>query len=102
MPQTKTAASSACASRLKTLADDTRLQVVRELMQGPKHVGEINETLKIEQSLLSHHLKVLKDAKIIRSRRDGKSVLYSLSPDVAESESADAIDLGCCLISFDD
>ncbi|QDU35731.1 HTH-type transcriptional regulator NmtR [Maioricimonas rarisocia] len=91
-----------CAGLLKILADETRLAVVRQLMDGPKHVGDINASLELEQSLLSHHLKVLREAGLVLSRRDGKAVLYSLAPEYRSSLPGEAIDLGCCLISFDD
>ena len=53
-----------CATILKVLADETRLAVVRQLMAGPQQVNEINGTLQLEQSLLSHHLRILRDAGI--------------------------------------
>src|SRR5688572_15171792 len=65
-----------CASLLKVLADETRLAVMEQLMAGPRHVGEINGPLAIEPSLLSHHLKVLRDAGLVTAERDGKQVLY--------------------------
>lgn len=99
--QTKVQESSSCASRLKVLADETRLAVVQRLFDGPKHVGEINENLHIDQSLLSHHLKVLRDAGVVVAERDGKSVLYSLAPEVEVARSGKAINLGCCLLSFE-
>lgn len=94
--------ATSCAHLLKLLADDTRLAVIRQLMKGPKHVGEINQALELEQSLLSHHLKVLREAGLIDSQRDGKAVLYSLNPDFKGASLGDAINLGCCLISFDE
>ncbi len=90
-----------CASLLKVLADETRLAVVRQLLDGPKHVGEINATLSLEQSLLSHHLKILREAGLVVGKRDGKAVLYSLAPELKGSHSGNAINLGCCLISFE-
>jgi len=91
-----------CATRLKTLADDTRLSVVRALMRGPQHVGELMQALDVEQSLLSHHLRILRDANIVAAERDGKSVLYRLTPKVsADQKPGAALDLGCCQISFD-
>ena len=100
-PRAHTAPS--CASLLKLLADDTRLAVVRQLMDGPKHVGEMNTSLGIEQSLLSHHLKILREAGLVVAQRDGKSVLYSLAPEFEKKTRSrnKAIDLGCCLISFE-
>ncbi len=93
--------SESCADVLKVLADETRLAVVEQLMEGPKHVGEINDQLDVEQTLLSHHLRVLRDAGLVTSQRDGKQVLYSLAKHVQGSRRGRAINLGCCKISFD-
>jgi ArsR family transcriptional regulator len=93
--------ANSCAKMLKVLADEVRLAVVEQLLDGPKHVAEINEHLQVEQTLLSHHLRVLREAGIVQSQRDGKSVLYRLSPAVEGARRGKAIDLGCCLISFD-
>lgn len=93
--------SPSCATLLKVLADETRLAVVEHLLEGPKHVGEMNESLQIEQSLLSHHLKVLREAGLVTAERDGKQVLYQLAAHVSSQRQGKAIDLGCCLISFD-
>lgn len=90
-----------CANVLKILADETRLAVVEQLLAGPRHVGEINEELGVEPTLLSHHLRVLRDAGIVVSQRDGKQVLYSLAKAVQGSRRGRAINLGCCKISFD-
>lgn len=94
-------ADVSCASLLKVLADETRLAVVQQLMEGPKHVGEINEGLHLEQSLLSHHLKVLREAGLVLSERDGKAVVYRLAPQVESAKTRKAINLGCCFISFE-
>jgi ArsR family transcriptional regulator, nickel/cobalt-responsive transcriptional repressor len=91
---------TSCAGLLKILADETRLAVIRQLLDGPKHVAEINESLGLEQSLLSHHLKVLREAGMVIAQRDGKAVLYSLSPELQGAAKGQAINLGCCFISF--
>jgi ArsR family transcriptional regulator len=101
MPMPDLPVANSCAKMLKVLADDVRLAVVEQLLDGPKHVGEINEQLGVEQTLLSHHLRVLREAGIVKAQRDGKSVLYRLSPAVESARRGKAIDLGCCLISFD-
>lgn len=90
-----------CAEILKVLADETRLSVVRQLMAGPKHVGEMNENLHVESTLLSHHLKVLRDAGVVQSERDGKAVLYRLSPDVESKRRGTTLELGCCRLVFE-
>ncbi len=90
---------ASCAGRLKALADETRLAVVRHLMKAPCHVGDIQDALGIEQSLLSHHLKNLRDAGIVEATRDGKAMLYRLSA-AMEQRRDGIVDLGCCQISF--
>ena len=97
----KRQSSARCADKLRLLSDPTRLAVVELLMAGPKHVGELNERIRTEQSLLSHHLRVLRQAGLVEAARDGKSVLYRLSA-TAEAEHVEkGINLGCCVIAFD-
>lgn len=90
-----------CAERLKVLADRTRLDVLRQLLAGPRHVGEIHDELGTEPSLLSHHLRVLREAGLVECERDGKAVLYRLAPGVRKGSSKQAIDIGCCSLRFD-
>jgi ArsR family transcriptional regulator len=89
-----------CAEKLKVLADRTRLAVMEYLMEQPSHVGPLVDALGVEQSLLSHHLKVLREADLVIATRDGKAVLYSVAP-AAQTESRKAINLGCCQLVFD-
>ncbi|MBD1879209.1 metalloregulator ArsR/SmtB family transcription factor [Coleofasciculus sp. FACHB-T130] len=101
MSTQKVSSQSFCAQKLKTLADSTRLEVLELLMSGPKHVGEMNAVLGLQQSLLSHHLKVLREEGFVTATRDGKAVLYQLDPAIQRTNADRAIDLGCCLVSFD-
>lgn len=94
-------AAGYCAKWLRMLADETRLAVVQDLLAGPRSVGEINAHLNVEQSLLSHHLQVLRRAGMVVSERRGKSVQYRLSSEIQQAPDHDAIQLGCCLIRFD-
>ncbi len=89
-----------CADLLKVLADETRLAVARELMRGERFAGDLCRSLEIEQSLLSHHLRILREAGIVESERHGKAVLYRLSPAVESKRRGDALDLGCCRLTF--
>ncbi|MEO0374445.1 MAG: metalloregulator ArsR/SmtB family transcription factor [Cyanobacteria bacterium P01_A01_bin.17] len=84
---------------MKILADSSRLSIIRLLMDGPQHVYEINRVLGLEQSLLSHHLKVLREAGFVQSVRDGKAMLYSLVPEILSARQQ-GLDLGCCELSF--
>ena len=92
--------SSACATKLAVLADPTRLAVVEVLMAGPRNVKEINRHLRVAQNLLSHHLRVLREAGFVISRRDGKAVRYALADGVEMGPSRKAINLGCCSLTF--
>jgi len=90
-----------CARVLRVLAEPTRLEVVRRLLDGPKNVGEINRSLELEQSLLSHHLRVLRDAGLVKSHREGRAVVYRLSSELESRRRGRAVDLGCCRLTFD-
>ncbi len=89
-----------CPTVLKALADEKRFEVVKLLMKNPSHVKDLQTALCIDQSLLSHHLRLLRDAGIVQSKRDGKAVLYSLSPSVETRREGESLNLGCCKLSF--
>lgn len=93
---------SFCADKLKVLADSTRLGIVRALMSGPRRVGALNDEIRIDQSLLSHHLRVLRDSGLVLSERDGKAVLYRLAPEIGMEPGSNGIQLGCCMLSFEE
>ncbi|BCA85383.1 transcriptional regulator [Enterococcus saigonensis] len=66
-------------SRLfKVLADKTRLKILLALKKGELNVTTISEVVAMEQSAVSHQLKLLRDNRVVKSRREGKTVLYSL------------------------
>jgi len=88
-----------CATALKAMADGTRLGVLRLLMDGERRVGEMQGLLHIDQSLLSHHLRVLRDAGMVVARRAGKAVAYRLAPGLTRTGGS-ALNLGCCQLSF--
>ena len=92
--------SALCARRLKVLADHSRLAVIENLMKRPSHVWELSNILKINQSLLSHHLKVLRREGLVEATRNGKAVLYSLAPGIEGYPSKRTLNLGCCRLSF--
>ncbi len=70
----------------KTLADPNRLMMITELRSGEKTVGQIAKIIKINQPTASHHLAILREAGIVRARREGSSVYYSLAtPKIAEA-----------------
>ncbi|BDA73349.1 ArsR family transcriptional regulator [Calothrix sp. PCC 7716] len=88
-----------CAQKLKVLADDTRLAVLKLLIESPMQVGEMNAVLGLEQSLLSHHLQVLRAAEFVVRERYRKGFVYRLAPSVRVVASK-ALNLGCCVLWF--
>lgn len=96
----KSAAPAYCADKMKVLSDVTRLSVLEELLLGPKNVKEINAILRIDQSLLSHHLQVLRRAGLVKTTRAGKAIRYEIAPEAKSATSGKALNLGCCQISF--
>ena len=89
-----------CARRLKTIADPTRWAVIAQLIDCPKSVAELNASLKMEPTLLSHHLKILRDEGLVESIREGKNKRYRLSPDVQLTPPGRGINLGCCRLEL--
>jgi ArsR family transcriptional regulator len=91
--------SSSCAVRLKAVSDPTRLAVLRHLARQPATVTELTRQFDVAQNLMSHHLKVLRDAGMVTSEREGKCMLYHLADGVL-GKGAKVLKLGCCDINF--
>ena len=69
------------ADFFKIFADSTRIRILCTLLCGEMCVTEIGDALGMTQSAISHQLRVLKQAKLVKNRRDGKTIYYSLSDD---------------------
>lgn len=69
------------ADLFKMFADSTRIKILVDLSGGEKNVTEICEDLEMNQSAVSHQLKILRNAKLLTARREGKSMYYSLADD---------------------
>ena len=72
------------AKIFKAFCDENRLQILELLQSGEKCACKLLDDLKISQSTLSHHMKILCDAGIVQGRKDGKWVHYSINPAGAE------------------
>lgn len=68
-------------ARFKALSEPSRLKILLALQGGELCVDHIVEVVGGNQSAVSHQLKTLKDNKIVKSRRSGKKILYSISDD---------------------
>lgn len=69
------------AELFKCFADSTRIRILYSLLGGERNVNEIADLLNMNQSAISHQLRILKDAKLIRKRREGKTIYYALDDD---------------------
>ncbi len=69
------------AELFKNFADSTRIKILYDLFEGEKNVTEICEDLEMNQSAISHQLKILKTSKLVRARREGKAIYYALDDD---------------------
>mgnify|MGYP005814775841 CR=1 FL=1 len=67
------------AELFKVFGDSTRIKILYALFQSELCVGDIAQLLRMSQSAISHQLRVLKQTQLVKYRRDGKTVLYSLA-----------------------
>lgn len=65
----------------KALSDPTRLRIIYVLSKSSLCVCDISTILDMTQSSISHHLRVLRDTKLVKFKREGKLVIYSLDDD---------------------
>ena len=65
----------------KMFGDSTRIKILSLLFEGEKCVQEITEASGSSQSAVSHQLRLLKQARLVRSRRSGKQIFYTLADD---------------------
>ena len=66
------------AELFKVFGDVTRIKIMSVLLEGELSVGEISEKLVMSSSAISHQLDILRRSKLVKTRREGKSVYYSL------------------------
>ncbi len=92
-----------CAKILKSLADESRLKIVRLLLDGEKSVSEVVRSLRMAQPQVSHHLSILRGSGLVDTRREGKKIINFIDPEVKYilKKKEIGLDLGCCSIQFD-
>ncbi len=92
-----------CAKLLKAVADPERLRILTALFDGPKTVSQIAEELGDEVVRVSHHLGVLRIARIVTTKKLGRFVEYAIHPNVqieSPCKASRVIDLGWCRLDF--
>lgn len=66
------------AEMFRLLGEPNRLRLVAACLDGPRTVTELTHAIGASQSLVSHHLRLLRSARLLRQTRSGKNVLYDL------------------------
>jgi DNA-binding transcriptional ArsR family regulator len=72
---------SAHGKGFDAFGDPTRRAILEELRRGPMTVGELADRVPVSRPAVSQHLKVLKEARLVRDRRSGTRRIYAISPD---------------------
>jgi ArsR family transcriptional regulator len=78
------------ADLFKVFGDSTRIRILYALMNGPLCVSDLASELEMNQSAVSHQLKILKQNKLVKNNREGKSILYEL----ADEHVKDILEIG--------
>ncbi|MBR2461222.1 MAG: winged helix-turn-helix transcriptional regulator [Clostridia bacterium] len=69
---------------LRALADPIRLEILILLRGGRRSAGEISDNFEVTGASVSRHLSVLKQAELVRDKREGKYIFYELNPTVLD------------------
>lgn len=78
--------------RLKAMADEVRLRIIRAVSSAELSVAELVQVLELPQSTVSRHLKPLRDVKLVDTRRDGTYIYYRRGPALADPLLAQFVD----------
>lgn len=89
------------ANLLVTLGHPTRLNILEVLSKGSLHVNRILSEVRVERTLLSHHLRCLVKSGLLHARREGKTILYQLTPAIAQALESQHIESDCCAVRFE-
>lgn len=87
---------------LKALADQTRLRIVRALLEHPMNVGELAQALEISSYNASKHLRVLRSVGIVEVSRSGTRRACSIAEAFRKKANREKVlDLGCCVFRLE-
>jgi DNA-binding transcriptional ArsR family regulator len=78
MPPIEGAALEGLTEIFRVLGDPTRLRILDALSRGELCVGDLSGQLGVTESAVSHQLRLLRNVRIVRARRDGRMIFYSL------------------------
>ena len=92
-----------CITALKALGEETRMRMLHILFDDELSVNEVSERLKVSPYNVSKHLRILREAGLVTSEKQGKQRLYTVMPEFKVKVMADkgVLDLGCCSFRLD-
>jgi len=87
---------------MKALGEESRIRIVRLLLNGQSSVNDISDKLSISQYNVSKHLRVLHEAGLLEKEKQGQQRLYALAAEFSTHlvENDHVLDLGCCQFDF--
>lgn len=92
-----------CADVLRALGDKTRLRILELLLTHEQCVTDLVLELQKSQPHISHHLRILRHARLIEGIREGQRICYRVNPQFQRAltaPKAQALDFGCCQLAF--
>jgi predicted transcriptional regulator len=99
--QTDQQTDQRCAEYLKAIGDPIRLKIIKALQTCPFTVSDLAEFLELDIQKVSHHLRILYHADLVKIQKDGKYRYYELNPEfVSKKPSSKGLNLGCCTIGI--
>ena len=94
-PRQMAAAAGAASDLLKALASPHRLIILCQLTEGERSVGDLATFLGLRDSTVSQHLALLRRDWLVRARRDGQTIWYSVSSQAARQVLGTLFDIFC-------
>ncbi len=87
---------------LKAIADESRLQIIHELLKHEASVNNLAKTLGMKIYNISRHLKILETNRLVKKRKEGNRRIYSITDNLMSrfSDNNQVLDLGCCKFIF--
>src|SRR5258707_13256110 len=92
-----------CIVALKALGEETRLRILRLLFKEPLSVTEISERLHATQYNISKHLRIMREAGLLVTEKQGRQRLYAVASNLKSQVSTECtvLDLDCCTFRLD-
>ncbi|MEM9481875.1 MAG: metalloregulator ArsR/SmtB family transcription factor [Verrucomicrobiota bacterium] len=92
-----------CIPALKALAEETRWKIVAALLKRPQTIAELVDGLGVSQYNISKHVRILREAGVVETRREGKFVRCRITESYQrryQEGGKEKLDLGCCEFEF--